>query len=287
VNSSGDGKEEASTIDEEPALPRSRRGAARVVTVLSGKAGVGKSTVAANLACAIARGNELSTAVFDLSLQFGDQGLMFDAGPSPSLVDVLANIDALTTDFLLDCMHSGAGNVRILAAPPSPELADLVLPEHFRTVLDELEEVFDVVVIDTTSHLSDITLEAIERSDVLILVTTPYLASVKDTKLLLKVLSDLGVPARKINAIVNRLEPGIKVSLEVLEANLKFPLSLELPHVQNSLIDSVTDGIPLVLSRPGSDWAQRVNVLADLAIKGGAETARKAARKTFLGLTRP
>src|SRR5579864_1355300 len=115
-------------------IPRQRRGAGAVVAVVSGKPGTGKSMVVANLACAIARDHRMAVAVVDLSLQFGDQALMFDAGSSPSMVDVLANIDALTPDFVLECMHQAHG-LRILGAPPSPELADLVEADRKSTRL--------------------------------------------------------------------------------------------------------------------------------------------------------
>jgi pilus assembly protein CpaE len=200
-------------------------------------------------------------------------------------VDVLANIDALTEEFLLDCMHRGP-DLRILSAPPSPELADLVDANHLEVILGLLRNLFDVVVLDTSSHLSDITLEAMDSSDNLLVVTTPYLPAVKDTKLLLKTLSDLGVPARKLTTVLNRLEPGIKMGLDVLEANLKFPITVELPHVPVALIESVTDGVPLVLQKAGSEWGQKISALADIAVDPSGATEGKRSRRGFLGLTR-
>lgn len=272
--------------DAAPLLPRKRRGPARVVTVLAGKSGTGKSTVVSNLASTLARDHGLTVAVLDLDLQFGDQSLMFDAASTPSIVDVLVNADALTPDFILDCMHQGAG-VRVLGAPPSPELADLVSTEHIHDILAHLKVMFDIVVLDTESHLSDTTLEAVDSADTLIVLTTPYLASVKNTKLLLKTLSDLGVPANKLTAVLNRMEPGLKMPLDVLEANLKFPISLELPHTPITLIESVTDGVPLALSKPASEWGQRITALSNLVLsEEKAEAAPKAARRGFLGLAR-
>ena len=265
-----------------PLLPRKGEGPGRVIAVVSGKPGTGKSTIAANLASAIARDQHLTTAVVDLSLQFGDQALMFDAPSSPSLVDVLVNIDALTPDFLLDCMHHGS-DLRILSAPPSPELADLVDARHLQVILEHLRVMFDCIVLDCSSHLSDITLEAMDSADLLLVITTPYLPAVKDTKLLLKTLSDLGVPARKLTAILNRLEPGIKMGLDVLEANLKFPLTLELPHTPGALIESVTDGVPYVLQKPGSEWGQKITLLAGHMLRP-AGAAERTQRRGFLGL---
>jgi pilus assembly protein CpaE len=275
----------ATEVDQVTLLPRKRKGPARVITVISGKAGTGKSTLVANLAAALARDHGLASAVFDLDLQFGDQALMFDAASSPSIVDALANADSLTPDFVLDCMHQGAG-VRIMGAPPSPELADLITTTHIQDVLAHMRLIFDVVLIDTESHLSDVTLEAVDSADAIIVLTTPYLASVKNTKLLLKTMSDLEVPARKLTVILNRMEPGLKMPLDVLEANLKFPISLELPHTPVALIESVTDGVPLAVTKPSSEWGQRVTALANLVLAEENAEARKTGRRGFLGLAR-
>lgn len=277
----------SATIEPEQVelLPRKRKGPARVITVIAGKSGIGKSIVVSNLASVLARDHGFATAVLDLDLQFGDQSLMFDAASTPSIVDVLANIDYLSPDFVLDCMHQGAG-VRVMGSPPSPELADLVTITHIQELMLQMRSVFDVILIDTESHLSDVTLEAVDCADAIVVLTTPYLASVKNTKLLLKTMSDLGVPARKLTAVLNRLEPGLKMPLDVLEANLKFPISLELPHVPGLLVDSVTDGVPLVLSKPNSDWGNRVAELARLIVDTNTAKARKPRRGFLLGRSR-
>jgi pilus assembly protein CpaE len=284
---SGGGNEDLVSVAEQAQLlPRKRSGPARVVSVISGKAGAGKSTVASNLASTMARDRGLAVAVLDLDLQFGDQSLMFDAASTPSILDVLVNADSLTGDFVLECMHQGAG-VRIMGAPPSPELADLVTTDHIQAVLAHLKEIFDVVVIDTESHLSDATLAAVDSAGTLVVVTTPYLASVKNTKLLLKTLSDLGIPPSRLTTVLNRLEPALKMPLDVLEANLKFPISIELPHASLALIESVTDGVPLALSKPNSEWGQRMTALSNLILaEDKAEVAPKTGRRGFLGRAR-
>jgi Flp pilus assembly CpaE family ATPase len=120
-----------------------------------------------------------------------------------------------------------------------------------------------------------------------VLVTTPHLASVKDSKLLLKTMSDLGVPATKLTAVLNRVEPAIRMGLEVLEANLKFPLAFEIPHTPQALMDAVTDGMPLTLSKPGSDFSKAVAAMtAQLVDPAGGEKAAKQQKRSFLGLTR-
>ncbi|MHB8509271.1 MAG: AAA family ATPase [Candidatus Dormibacteria bacterium] len=269
---------------EPPALPRKRSGAGRIITVVSGKAGAGKSTLVANLAAATARDRGLTTAVVDLALQFGDQALMFDAPPSPSMIDVLANVDALTVEFLVDCMHLSSG-VRVLGGPPSPELADLVEVEHVRTILELARRAFDVVFLDTCSYLSDTTLDAIEEADSLVCLTTPYLASVKDTKLLLKTLNDLGIAGESLTVVLNRLEPGLKMASEVVEANIRFPVTFELPHAAGALLDAATDGVPLSVGNRGTDYAQKIAAIA-LALTADPGDQKGEKKRGLFGISR-
>ena len=270
-----------------PGIPRRRGTPGRVIGVFSGKGGVGKSALVANLAAAVARDFDLGVAVADLSLQFGDQALMFDKPQYPSIADVLANADALTDEFLLDCMHEAANGLRILGAPPAPELADLVQSAHVRDVIDRLRDLFDLVVLDTSSYLSDATLEALEASDTRIVLTTPHLSALKDTKLLLRSLAELKIPAQDISLVLNRVESGIKMNLDVFETNLRFALDAELPHVGTALAESAVDGVPLVLSHGSTDWSKRVAEIAARvgADEGGGDSRKR--KKGFLGLRRP
>jgi pilus assembly protein CpaE len=267
-------------------VPRRQPRLGRVIAVISGKGGVGKSALVANLACAIARDFDLAVAVADLSLQFGDQALRFDKPPFPSLADVLANTDAMSAEFLLECMHTGPEGIRILAAPPSPELADLVQPAHVQSVVAQLRRAFDIVLLDTSSHLSETTLEAIEVADMRVILTTPHLSALKDTKLLLRTLADLKVPASGITLILNRVEPGIKMGVDVLEANLRFALEVDLPHVGPALAEAAIDGVPLVLARASSDWSKKVIGLADLLAADESGPAGRKRKRGFLGLRR-
>ena len=274
----------AETVDEGWRPARKRDRPASLVVVLGGKAGTGKSVVAANLATSLNQRLGMSTAVIDFCLQFGDQSLMFDARTLPSLVDVLANIDALSANFLFSCMQGQEGETRVLTAPPSPELADLVTPEHFGLILPHLRELFDFVVVDIDSYFTEVSLHALEAADSLVLVTTPHIASVKDTKLILKLLGDMGVDPKKLLMVLNRPEPGLKIGQDMVEANIRFPIHVDLPHTSDDLIYSVTEGKPLVRTKPDSEFAKRMGRLADLLVEATEHGTGEKRRKGLLRL---
>src|ERR1035437_5242153 len=231
-----------------------KNGPALIIGIVSGKTSSGKSTLAANIACLLNRDFNFATALLDLDLQFGDQSLMFDAPPTPSIIDVVANADSLTPEFIIQCMHQGP-NIKILTSPSSPELADLITPIQVKEIIRSIRPDFDAIIIDTGSYINDTTVEVLDASDAIILLTTPSLLSLKNNKLILKLFRALEISPTKIHGVLNRVEPGLKMPLENVAAILKFPLSIEIPHSPAQVIESAADGKPLVLTKPTLDFS--------------------------------
>ncbi|GAC1336568.1 MAG: hypothetical protein NVSMB17_20070 [Candidatus Dormibacteria bacterium] len=265
--------------------PGSRR-KGQVLAMLSGKDGTGKSTVAANLAASMARDFAKSVALVDLDLQTGDLALMFRLPVYPCIDDLLENFDSLTPQVLQETMHR-VHALSILTAPPTPERADVFRATHVRTVLTMLASTFDYVVVDVASHLGDVTLEVIDLADWMVLLTSARLPSIKDTKRLLGVLAALGKDAGRVVAVLNDVS-GVRMSREVLERSLTYPISVALPAVSDALLDAVIDAVPLVLSAPRSEFARAISTLERLVgtVEQPAESRDAGPRwKQALGLS--
>ena len=129
--------------------------------LFSGKGGVGKTLLATNLSVALAVETDSRVALVDLDLQFGDVGVMLNLDHSRSITDIV-EFETLEPEMLNDIMANGPNGVRVLLAPISPELADLITLEHVRMVMAELRKTYDYVVVDTSCHLADFNLEVIE-----------------------------------------------------------------------------------------------------------------------------
>jgi Flp pilus assembly CpaE family ATPase len=230
-----------------------------VIMLLSGKDGTGKSTVAANLAASLARDLSQSVALVDLDLQAGDQSLMFRLPAYPCIEDLLGDFDSLSPALLVETMHRVQA-LSILTAPATPERAELFRAAHIRKIISMLATMMDYVVVDVSSHLGDVTVEVIDQANRIILLTTARLPSLKDTKRLLRVLGDLGKDPAHITAVLNEISK-VKMSRDVLESSIKFPISLMLPSASEALLDAVLDAVPLVLSAPRSDFARAISQL--------------------------
>ncbi len=235
-----------------------RRG--RVFTVFAGKGGVGKSTIAAN--CAVALAKRVRVALVDCSLQFGDIGAILNVNPGRTIADLAAGNAVADGDVVQQVLADGPGGVRVLVAPPSSELADYVTTQHLRALIDELRRTFDCVVVDTASHLSEIGLDAVELADKVLLVTDLSVTSVKNAKLARSVMEVLKLEADRFVLVLNHREGAGEMERGHAESFLDLRAAVELPFDSAVVAGSVSQGVPFVLSHPQSQVAVRIEELA-------------------------
>jgi pilus assembly protein CpaE len=285
-------RRKAAPAGEGPASEPVHRGL--VFTVFAGKGGVGKTTIAANLGVAMA--GRMRVAVVDCSLQFGDIGPLLNVAPTRTIADLAAGNAVADSEVVQQVLTEGPGGVRVLTAPPSPELADYVTPQHLRALVEELRRSFDAVVIDTASHLGEVVLDAVETADHVLLVTDLSVTSVKNTKLARSVMDVLKLDPDRCLLVVNHREAAGEMERAQAEAFLDLRAAIELPYDPGLVGTSVSQGVPFVLSHPQSPISQRVTELArslaagreaaaPVPAAGPTETTRRRPRR-MLGLGR-
>lgn len=289
--------EEAAEPMQEIAPRRPRRpGRTRGETFLvySGKGGVGKSVVAANLAVGLAVDTGARVALVDLDLQHGDAGLMMHVDKHlTSIEDLAQQGDVVELELLEDVLASGPAEVRVLLAPSSPELADLVTTANLRAILRELVKTYDYVVVDAASHLEERTLEVIEQADHIILVTGFNVTTVKSTRVTLKLFQSLGVEKERIAIVLNQTRQKVTFPREEIEQLLRFRILVQLPF-DPRVDESIDDGKPLVMSEPKSEMSKQFRALVDYLVPeaddsegdGGEERARGPAHRRRFSLGR-
>jgi len=228
-----------------------RRRDGRMITIVSGKGGVGKSIIATNLSLVLNRPHPGSVVLIDLSLQFGDIAALLAITPDGSIAEFAAS-DASIADrhVIQQALSLGPQGLTVLAAPPSPELADYVTTAHLRSLVAELRSTFELVVADTTSQLTEITLEALENSDHIVLVTDFSVTSVKNTRLIMSVIGVLQVDPERILVVANHRDAPIAGGMDKarIEDFLRHPVAAEIPHDAMAIGGSVSTGVPVVIA---------------------------------------
>ncbi|TMD52603.1 MAG: MinD/ParA family protein [Chloroflexi bacterium] len=267
----------ALTGGDGPSTDGERRGSGQIVLVFSGKGGIGKSMLALNLAAAMARDLEGTTALVDFDLQFGDLGVMLGLDASRNIYQVVEAFPNVDIDFINALMPEAPGGLRVLLGPPSPEFADLVTAEHTRAVLQILQGAYDHIVVDTDSHLGEVTLEAIERAGQIVVLADLSLPAVKEARLALRVFNRLGINSERIKLVLNRADVSAGITAAQIESSLEIKVAAKLPTDAKTVQKATQRADAFVTLSPNVEISQRVRELAvSLVPLHAAEEARAA-----------
>lgn len=249
----------------------------RVITVASAKGGVGKTTVATNLAVGLALLEPESTVIVDLDVQFGDVASALNLTAEYSLPDAARGAtsgDALTLKTLLARHETG---LYVVPGSDSPAESDTVTASAAAALIQLLSGSFHYVVIDTSPGLTDHTLAALDMTTDLVLVTSLDVPGVRGLRMELNTLAQLGVVTGTRHVVLNFNEPARGLSVADVEATINTTVDLALPPSITVPL-SVNQGVPLLQSR-GNDRVTKQ--LANLVERIAGRPQERARRGLF------
>ncbi|MGH3442787.1 MAG: AAA family ATPase [Nitriliruptorales bacterium] len=227
---------------EEPTTTPSRQGA--VISVFSTKGGCGKSVVASNLAVLLSRCANDRVALVDLDLESGDLAIMYQVLPALTIFDAAEKLERLDTEALGGYLTGHESGVDLLAAPPEPSLAGAVSGDAVRTILDLLRASYPYVVIDGPPSFTDQFLAGLDVTDDLVMVTTLDVPSVKNLKLALQTLEQLGWSRNRQRLLLNRADSSVGLRVRDVERTIGTNVDVQVPSSRDIPL-SVNEGTPL------------------------------------------
>lgn len=233
-----------------------------IITVFGAKGGIGKTTIASNLAVALAGEAHQTVALVDMDTRFGDVAITMDIPVERSIADLARNLDSVDRLTLKDYLVQHESGVRILPAPTRPSDWRNLSARHIRDVVDVLAQTHDFVILDTPGTFNEIVAAAIEVGTMILLVTTLDMASIKDTVLALEMLHErFGNDDERIKVVLNRAGMDTGVREKDVERTLDSPLWWRIPQ-DNEVVKSAQLGRPIVMSRPSSKVSLEVREMA-------------------------
>jgi len=265
-----------------PATPGHREG--RVVTVFAGKGGVGKSTIATNLAVFLAGGGSRSVLLVDLDLAFGDVAIMMQLVPKRSISDAIAMAGRLDETGLRSMLTMYAPGLETLLAPSGPAEAERISRELTAEVLGVARHLFDYVIIDTPPFFNDHVLAALDVSDDFVLPATPDIPTLKNLRLTLDMFDLLEYPSNSRLAVLNRSDSRVGLTAADIDRVLRVPIVGHVPSTRDVPV-SINRGVPLMASSPDHVVSRSIRQFAETHLgarsTGVSESDTKQQRRLF------
>ncbi len=222
----------------------------KVVSFMSNKGGVGRSTLAVNTACLLAMQHPGRVLLIDASLQLGDCTVMLDMVPITSIVDAVREKGRLDETMLRQLSLSHRCGLHVLAAPSDAVEGAEIDGESMYRILNLARRTFDYVIIDTFPILDNIALSVLDLSDLVYLIMQGTAPNVIATSRLLPILEGLGIPKEKQRLVLNQNYPSFTGNLSPsdIEERLLRQFDHTFPY-ESRLIVSSNAGEPLSLGR--------------------------------------
>jgi pilus assembly protein CpaE len=241
-----------------------RPGKGAVIVVFGPKGGIGTTLLTVNLAVSLhQRPDANKVIVVDASLQFGDVGVFLNLSPNRNISDLCATIEDLDPDSIDTAALAHASGIKALLAPPRPEMADLVGPDHLKRILEELRKQYDYVVVDTATIINDTILTALDLADRIVLVATPDIPAIKNARLFFEITDALNYPPNKIMLVINKVDKRSGITAQMIEDNIKHQVVGQIPLDEMLVLNSINRGVPLMVDQRAKPIGQAVQQLAE------------------------
>ena len=256
----------------------STTGSSRIYSVFAPKGGVGKTTIAFNLAVAFGQA-EQRTVLIDGSLQFGDlRSLLKVPSDAPSILDLPT--DRVSESDLQDVLWRDPSGIDILLAPPRVEMAEMVTTRDIDKILSILRRVYTTIVIDMSSALSDINLSFLDLSDTIVEIVTYDSTTIHNTVAVADAFRMIGYPAAKVRYLVNRADSPGGIDPAQLERALGRVPEHRVVSDGLLVVQSNNEGVPFVLANPAAPVSADIHrIVGELLAAGGLRAASAAGRR--------
>lgn len=236
----------------------------KIYSVFSNKGGIGKTTLATNLALQLARRTGEKVCLIDLNLQMGDVATFLDINPSFDISYVVSNLSRLDKAFLQSSLEKYRDHdLYILAEPLDIEQAEEISADDINALLTFLKTMFGYIVIDTDSNFDVKTLTCLDISDYILLILMVNLPSIRNCQKCLSLFRRLEYNEDKVKLVVNRYIENDEITIDDVEEALNRQIYWKIPNSYFDVMSSINKGVPVSESNPEADISKNFTLLAE------------------------
>jgi pilus assembly protein CpaE len=248
---------------------------------------VGRTTLAVNLAVAMAGEQRQSVTLVDGSFQFGDVGVLLNLNPkNKSIVDVVADPTSTDEDLVDTTLINHSTGIKVLLAPPSPEMAELITVDQVRRMMGRLRDTNDFTVVDLWPHFNDVSLALLDMSDVVLTILTLEITNIKNIRLFLEVAEQLGYGDR-LKLVLNRADSAFGIRVADVENSVGRKIDHQVVSDGRTVVYALNRGVPFVWSNSQAPVSEDILKISRALVSGVGspedETEKEPARKSLFG----
>jgi pilus assembly protein CpaE len=239
----------------------------KMITVFSPRGGVGCTTLASNLAMAIFEETDQKVLLLEGKQYFGHLAVMLNIRSQSNLADLVPHVSSLDENLVKEVIVEHASGIHILLGPTNFQVAQGVRPEDLYPILKAVERLYDYIVIDAGSNLSENAVTIMDTTDRILIVTTPDMASLHDASQLLQITQSLAYPQDKTLVVLNKSDMVGGIKSKHIETALHQEIFSRIPFDGPNAQRSVNRGIPMILRYPRSPATKAIQDMARKLIR--------------------
>ena len=218
----------------------------KIISVFSNKGGIGKTSLATNLALELSKITKENIALIDLNFQMGDITTFLDLKPSFNISYMLENLDKINETFLLSTLEKyKKTSLYVLADPPYFKQADNIQPRQITKLFNTLKETFSYIIVDAEASFEGKNIAALDNSDLVLLVSVANLPALRNTQRCLELFEKLGYDKEKVKIIINRYMENDEIKEADVEKVLSKKIYWKIPNNYFAIMTAINKGIPV------------------------------------------
>ena len=257
----------------------------KIISFFSPKGGVGRTTIATNLAVALHQGTGKDVVLVDGSLPFGDIAVILNMSPkAKTIADLIGSFEQADADIVESILVQHSTGIKVLLAPPTPESTELITGAHLKHVLELLKQRYAFVVVDTWPSFQEQVITMLDVADVILTLMTLEITSLKNVRVFMEIAEKLGYGNDKVQLVANRNDSSGGIKASDVEASLGRKIPHTIVSDGRTLVLAVNRGVPFVISHRDSQVSKDIFTLAaklageeaPAAAAAGAKGAKQA-----------
>lgn len=243
----------------------------QVIAVCGATGGVGSTSIAVNLGCALAANEQNSVCLIDLDLSLGDADVFLDTIPDYTLIDVAQNVTRLDFTLLKRSLTKHSSGLFLLPRPVQLEDAALVNADDMQRVIGLLKATFTHLILDLSKAYSSIDMAALAAANHVLLVTQLDLPCLRNVVRLMVSFGEIAGLKDKVKIVVNRVGlDGSQISLKRAQETIGCEIFRQLPNDYRTMSEVRNNGVPLIEQAPKAAITQAIVEMADYFTTGGS-----------------